>query len=124
MQEAIRTSAFDIDVILRRISIRSAGDKDWHKIQTVCMAARTIRTACYPYADALEIFHRISKVRTDDLAQLADQIHTTCDLEETSSKGRFVVKPFADSELDGPSALHAGRSIRVAPRGVADLFLY
>lgn len=101
MQEAIRTAAFDVDVILRRIAVRSAADKDWQKIQTVCMAARTIRTACYPYADALELFYRISKIRTDDLAQLADQIHTTCDVEETASKGRFVVKPFADSELDG-----------------------
>lgn len=78
VQEALRTAAIDIDVILRRIAVRSAGDKDWQKIQTVCMSARTIRTACYPYAAALQVFRRISKIRTDDLAQLADQIHTTC----------------------------------------------
>lgn len=43
---------------------------------------------------------KIAKINTDDLAALADQINTTCDKEETASKRRFVVKPFADTELD------------------------
>jgi DNA mismatch repair protein MSH5 len=100
IQACIRTAAHDVAIILKRIMVKSSNVGDWNKIKLVCESARSIRTMCYPYVDALEIFARIGKIRTDDFGALADRIQHTVDVELSAKANRFVVKPFANSRLD------------------------
>ncbi|XP_068023995.1 mutS protein homolog 5 [Melanerpes formicivorus] len=90
----------NVPLILKRMTLSHTKVGDWQALyKTVCSAV-CLRDTCRTLPGAIELFHTISRVFTDDLHYLANLISKVVDFEGSVSENRFTVRPHVDPTID------------------------
>ncbi|KFV69572.1 MutS protein 5, partial [Dryobates pubescens] len=90
----------NVPLILKRMTLSHTKVGDWQALYKTVCGAVCLRDTCRALPGAIELFHTISRVFTDDLHYIANLISKVVDFEGSVSENRFTVRPHVDPTID------------------------